>query len=342
MINLAIQSYDDIQTYLDISYKTGGGTCTLDSGTHTLTADLIIPSGVTLKGVSRDNCIIECGDFSVRIEGTDVYNTGDISITTGTTTVIGIATTFVDSMIGQNIWLQDNWYEIVSITSETELEVIDIYTGTTLTNETNYVISTINLMAQIWDLTIQNSTGSALVANYTREVVLNNVNFYTSAIGIEMNYCLYPRILMSADYNEVGAVWNYVWGYDINFSEFSYSTVGAGLEMTNCGNANMYSSSFNSNTTNGITMTSCIGNPIDSCDISNNGTNGIELVSNCNQNSASGVTSFNNNGTYGISINDATSTDNILAGVIAIGNGTANLLDSGTGTLKSLTVNILP
>ena len=323
MIDLAIQPYDNIQNYLDISYANGGGTCTLETGTHTLTQDLIILSGVTLKGASRDNCIIECGDFSVRMEGTDVYNTGDVS------------------MVGRHIWLQDSWYEIATFTSDTELELIDIYTGTTLTNETDYVISQINLLPQLQTITVQNSTGSGVVCNYCRENLLSNINIYNCIVGLEMNYCIYPKMLLSSDYNEVGAVWNNVYGYNIDFCEFSYSTVGAGLVMTKCGSSNLYSSSFNNNTTNGITMTNCSLNPIDSCDLSNNGVNGIELISNCNANSFSSGTSFDNNGAYGIKINNANCSDNILTGVIALGNISGSLDDSGTGTLKSLTVNKL-
>jgi len=341
MIDLAIQPYDDIQNYLDILYANGGGTCTLETGTHTLTQDLIILSGVTLKGASRDNCIIECGDFSVRMEGTDVYNTGDVSITNGSTTVTGSGTTFDVSMVGRHIWLQDSWYEIATFTSDTELELIDIYTGTTLTNETDYVISQINLLPQLQTITVQNSTGSGVVCNYCRENLLSNINIYNCIVGLEMNYCIYPKMLLSSDYNEVGAVWNNVYGYNIDFCEFSYSTVGVGLVMTKCGKSNLYSSSFANNATNGITMTNCSSNPIDSCDLSNNGANGIELISNCNTNSFSSGTSFDNNGAYGIKINNANCSDNILTGVIALGNISGSLDDSGTGTLKSLTVNKL-
>jgi len=241
---IIITSSDSIQDALDKISANGGGIVLMQPGTYTLTADISIPSGVTLQGASRDNCIIECGDFSVKIEGTDIYNTGNVSITKGSTTVTGSGTTFDVSMVGRDIWLKDSWYEIASYVSGTHIEIVDTYVGTTLTNETDYFISSINLLAQLQTLTIQNSVGSGIICNYTREPRFENINIYTSAVGLEMNFSQFPRISVSSDYNEIGAVWNNVYGYNIDFCEFSYSTVGAGLVMTKCGSSKLWIKSY--------------------------------------------------------------------------------------------------
>jgi len=174
-----------------------------------------------------------------------------------------------------------------------------------------------------------------------------------------------PNILCSFDFNEVNLDMNFVEGFIINFSEFSFSTTGAGIIMTNTNNANMYSTSINDNTTNGMSMTDCSKIAFHGCDISGNGSSGIELISGCNDNTFNGIPVFSNgasgitltatsdrnsfsqitvkdNTTYGINIVANTCNDNILLGVIADGNGTASINDVGTGTLKNAAVNILP
>src|SRR3990167_3528943 len=57
---ITITTTDDIQENLDLIESEGGGTLYLQNGTYTLTADILIPSGVTLRGISRDGVIINC------------------------------------------------------------------------------------------------------------------------------------------------------------------------------------------------------------------------------------------------------------------------------------------
>jgi len=81
---ITIDNTEDIQTNLDIISTAGGGTLYLQNGTYTLTADVSIPSGVTLQGVSRDGVIIDCNSaYKVQITGTNIYTTGTVALNAG-------------------------------------------------------------------------------------------------------------------------------------------------------------------------------------------------------------------------------------------------------------------
>lgn len=61
------------------------------------------------------------------------YTTGTISITTGTTVVTGVGTTFTSAMVGR--WLKTTdgyWYQIASFTSTTVIGLDKIYNGATI------------------------------------------------------------------------------------------------------------------------------------------------------------------------------------------------------------------
>ena len=354
---------DDIQDTLDEIALNGGGILYLLPGTYTLTSNINIPSGVELSGTSRDNCIIECVDYSINMKGGDTYSIGTVSISNGDTTLIGDGTTFVNTMVDSSIWLDGYWYLITAFTSTTELE-IEEYGGVDLTNS-DYVIADINTNSIVSNLTIQNSSGVGILCEYSREPILNDVNISGCATGIDMNYVLFPSLLCSSYSNGINLDMNFVEGYKIDFSEFSFSTTGAGVVMTNTRNAIIINSSITYNTGEGITLTNCSKLPFIACDISYNGTSGIEFISDCydnqinnticSHNGTNGIkltaTSDRNilnsltvtdNGTFGITISNGNCDNNILLGVIASGNVSGSLSDSGTGTLKNAAVNILP
>lgn len=81
------------------------------------------------------------------------YTTGTAEITTATSTVTGTATTFVEDMAGR--WIKftpptgdGNWYEIASVTSGTELELVNQYQGETISPATNYTIGEMPLLPE--------------------------------------------------------------------------------------------------------------------------------------------------------------------------------------------------
>jgi len=78
----------------------------------------------------------------------DDYTTGTItSITNGATTVTGSGTTWTDAMAGRFIRITSDgaWYEISSRTSDTVIELVKPYEGTTLAAATEaYIIGEVS------------------------------------------------------------------------------------------------------------------------------------------------------------------------------------------------------
>lgn len=383
---ITIDNTENVQENLNTIAAEGGGTLFLQDGTYTLTADLQIPAGVNLEGISRETCIIECGSYSVLMSGSDPYSTGTVTINNGDTTLVGSGTTWTSSMVGQSVWLDGFFYEITTFTDTTHIEIAT-YEGVNLSGA-DYVIATTLVNPKITNLTVQNSTGSAIEANYSDNPQLKDLNVYGSAIGIEMNYALYPEITSYTIENGTNLSLDFISGLFINYSSFNYSTSGPGIDMSNVVISSIYTSESLGNATTGLTMTDCLDNvvfdtnfsgntgngaTITGCTVgafisvsfNTNGAHGVEMVSTSDDiqitstqidsNTSDGVkltatsdrniissSSVINNGGNGINIAAATCDNNIVVGVVATGNTTASIADSGTGTLASTAVNVLP
>lgn len=358
--NITISTNDSIQDTIDIVYAAGGGTVFLQPGTYTLTADVSIPSGVRLAGVSRDNVIIDCdGTWKVKAVGSNAYTTGTITLSTGDTTVVGSGTTFTSGMVGRYILLGQTgnflWYEITAFTDTTHITIGTAYTGPDLSTDT-YTIATINVNPQVAKLSITNATGVGLQMQYVMEPVLDDILVYDCGTGLDFDQVVYPLVVISADGNGVNANWNEVSGYEIRFSAFNNSTTGAGFIMTSCGNATFFDSSISGNTADGLNMTNCEYNAIMSVDISANGGQGVELVSGCNfnqfvvanlaSNTSDGLkitatsdgnvfigSAVDTNGGYGVNVAASNCDSNIISSNVFSGNSSGQINNSGTATV---------
>jgi hypothetical protein len=353
---ITIDNTEDIQENLDIIDTAGGGTLYLQNGTYTLTADILIPSGVTLEGVTRDGVIFDCNSsYAIKSVGTNVYSTGTVTINNGDTTVVGSGTTFTSAMVGRYIWLDYFWYEITAFTDTTHI-TIDTFNGSNIAGGA-YVISAININSKISKVTIHNATGSGFVGSYTRELVVDDILAYGCGKGIDLDYAQYPRLLFSADENTEGVNFNYVSGYYIDFSEANDNTAngitmtntlnnsyqntscdnngGDGLSLTSCGETGFLTSSYKNNGGQGIELVSgCNDNQFVSSVVSNNTSDGIKLTATNDRNTVVGVTIANNGG-YGINIAASTCDNNQIIAPAFENNASGNINDSGTNTFIS-------
>ena len=291
-----IDNVADIQTSLNEIGALGGGTVWLKAGTYTLTSNISIPGACNLVGVSRDNCIIECGNYSILMSGSNPYSAGTVTINNGDTTVVGSGTTWTSGMVGQSIWLDSNWYEILSF-SDGQHITIGIYSGVNLASQ-SYVIATITNSPRITTVTVQNSTSSGIKSYYSNNPVFDDLNVYGSVIGIDLQYSLFPEINSYTIENGINLSMDYVSGAFLNYSSNDFSTSGEGIKMTNVTLSSIYNSTANGNTTNGLTMTDCIDNTIFDNNFSSNGGNGVSMT-NCSTFSFISV-STNSNGAKGI------------------------------------------
>jgi len=282
---ITINNTEDIQTNLDIIFTAGGGILYLQPGTYTLNADLSIPAGVTLQGVSRDGVIIDCNtSYKVQIVGSDGYSTGTVEITNGGTTVTGTGTTWTAAMVGRSILLGETgafaWYEITARASNTSITIGSAYTGKTLIGANDYALATVNVNSTIRKITIQNATGVGLKGQYLMEPNFDDIFVTGCGTGIDLDQVVYPRIFATSIDNGINLDMYQVSGFKIDFSVFDDSTTGAGVVMSSCGNATFFDSSCSGNATDGINMTSCSLISFISIDVSSNGGQGIEFVAN--------------------------------------------------------------
>lgn len=352
--NITIDNTKDIQTYLDIISTAGGGTLFLQPGTYTLTSDILIPSGVTLQGVSRDGVIIDCNaSYAVKIVGSNTYSTGTVTINNGATSLVGSGTTWTSAMVGRYVLLDGLWYEITAFTDTTHI-TISTYQGDNLSGST-YVLATVNFSTIIQNLTVTGATGSGIVVQYAQECQLNNLVVYDNGTGIEMDYVVFPKLEVTSNENGVNLNMSYVEGFYIDYSEFNFSTTGAGIIMANTRNATLFNSSINDNTGDGLNLTTCSKIAFISFDISGNGGQGVEMVSGCNDNQfTDGVLDGNtsdgfkmtatsdrnilvamsvkNSGGYGINIAASTCDNNQIIAPAFDNNSSGTISDSGTST----------
>lgn len=352
---ITISTVADIQTSLNTVSADGGGTVFLEAGTYLLTADISIPDGVTLQGVSRDGVIIDCNtSYKVQITGSNVYSTGTVTINNGDTTVVGSSTVWTAAMIGRYIWLDGEWYEITARADNTHI-TIGAYAGVNLAGAT-YALATVNFNPTMRRLTITNATGSGVVVSYASEPNIDDIVVYGCGTGLDLDYVLFPRIFVASTANGVNLDMNYVSGFKIDFCELSDSTTGAGVVFTNCQNATFIDSEMSRNTGNGMSLTSCKGITFFSMTVDENGAKGIEMVSGnsnlqflavgADSNTSDGYkltatddniiitdSTVSNNGGYGVNIAASTCDNAIISGNSFVTNTSGAINNSGTGTV---------
>lgn len=353
---ITINNTQNIQTNLDSISIAGGGTLFLQNGTYTLTADISVPAGVTLQGVSRDGVIINCNTlYKVQCVGSNAYNTGTVAINEGSTTVTGTGTVFTAAMIGRHILLERLWYEITGRASDTSITIGSAYTGSNLSGA-SYTLANININPTLRKLTITNATGAGVKGQYLMEPNFDDLFIDTCGTGLDLDQVVYPRIFIAAEGNGINADFNNVYGFQIDFCSFSFSTTGAGLVLLNSGNATVFDTAINGNFTNGISVTGCTDITFISVENKNNNAKGIEFISGNSDiqligfspdgNTSDGIKltatsdrititacAINNNGGYGINIAAITCDDNVIVSPVFVSNVSGNINNLGTLTV---------
>ena len=355
--NITVDDVSEIQTAIDEVESEGGGTVFLQPGTYVLTADITVPAGVTLQGVSRDGVIIDCNtSYKVKIEGANVYSDGTVSINVGADEVVGSSTTFTSAMVGRYILLGGYWYEITAFTDTTHITIGDAFAGTDNLSGATYVLADIIFNASIKKISVTNATGSGVVVGYAMEPNIIDLYIYSCGTGLDLDYVVFPNIFVTSESNGVNLNMNYVFGFKVDFSAFNNSTTGAGVVMTNCSGATFFDSEVNDNTGDGLNLTSCENIAFVSGDVFRNGGQGIELVSGCNdlqfiaftahENTSDGykltatsdrsvisACSIHDNGGYGVNIAASTCDGNTIVAPAFEGNTSGEISDSGTNTV---------
>ncbi len=358
-ISTSIGTGDDIQTALDKLFDEGGGTLYLESGTYNLTDNIDIPSGVALIGASFDNTILDFGGgaYSVRMHGSNVYETGTASVSSGSTSVTGVGTAWTTAMIGQFIWIGSQAFTITNVTSGTALTISFAYPDSSVSGGT-YSIATPCQTGIIKNLTIQNTSSNALSVQYGFTNNIELVNCYQANKGIyaKRAFALYAINTTIAG-NAYGVDYNDCYSFTFSTSVVEGNYTGYGISMTNCGDGGLMNTGIYANTGNGISLTGCSDIDFYGFTTAGNGGKGIEFISgtnnihissfSCQSNTSDGIkltaTSDGNiissgailsNGGYGINIAASTCDTNTILAPYFASNSSGEVNDSGTGTIR--------
>lgn len=358
---ISVRPGESIQEAIDETNNRGGGRVFLTPGTYEVKSHLDLKTGVTLEGANSATTIIDflAAAYSIRAIGTDVYDTGTISVNVNSSTVTGSGTSWTSSMIGQSISLEGLYYEITAVGGVTSLTIGTPFISTSGDGNlsgASYAIATIIDNAAVDNLTIQNSTAPAIDLQYCDSFTSNGV------VEIECQYGL-KALFSSTIIKENGGCFDCEYGYFFTNSDgFSIisdlvygTTVGDGFRATTSGDATIFNTSFSSCATNGMTFISGYNTGIVSFACNDNAGKGIELVSNTSDiemfgaviggsgsdgikltatsdtNQIIGI-SFKNNGGYGVNIAASTCDNNVIVGNSFVGNTSGTINDSGVGT----------
>ena len=353
--------FSDIQTAIDFVNGDGGGIVFLRNGTYLPTADIEVPSDITLQGESEGAAIIDfnSGAFQIIASGTDAYTTGTVSVTNRSATVTGSGTTWTSSMVGQTIWLSGINYVITAFGSTTSLTIEAAFDGLTASGLT-YAIATPISNVLLESFTVQNSTDAegAILYKYNNGSRIRDISVFDSTVGIKYVECAGVR---SAGFTLVGC------GTGTNVSGgggwafydfFIFAGTGTGMVYDRLISASIANFTISSNTANGITVTNSTNwglydgtivnndgkgieisssNDIEmqSLTIQSNASDGIKLTSNADRCSMGNGILFQNNGGYGLNIANANCDKNTVVGCSFTGNTSGTISDSGTSTISA-------
>lgn len=363
--NVMAATTDNLNDLVDAVSTAGGGVIYLQAGTYVLTEALVGKSSVSIIGISPSATTIvsPSAAYNLSFTGTSVYSTGTITSITSGVNVTGSGTTWVGNVTaGQYLFLGTRMYLIAAVLTNTTLTLAEGY-GDNVTLPSSYRISSAVSNVRLANFTMTGSTGTGLEFNDCLNIVIDNVVSASNNKGFTFTN------LSRMNMDRVLAVGNTSSGYEytnVGLCDFesvnSTSNGASGFLMSNVKTLSALMSST-SNTTDGFNLTSC-SDLITTIEASGNGGQGIELVSGCDSSSFAGIVRGNtsdgvkltatsdsnilsnlqvaSNGGWGINIAAASCDNNVLIGVIASGNSSGSLTDSGTGTLKSTTVNIIP
>ena len=171
-------------TLLSAAVTAGASSIYIKSGTYSESTNIDFSANapVHIVGENKHDTIIDFGTNNVGLilngGGTPTI-TGTVSITSGGTAVVGVGTLFSTQLSsGDYILLEETFYEIDTITDATNLDLVTIYNGVTLSGEAYVGLPLISGTFQ--NFTVQSSgTGTAnqLILSSTISAIVEDMCF---------------------------------------------------------------------------------------------------------------------------------------------------------------------
>ena len=279
--NISLKAGGDIQAALT-ELQTSGGIIRLEAGTYALTKNLTIYSGIKILGQKESSTIINfSGSVGFVATGTSVYTTGTITSITSGVNVTGDSTSWLTNVTAgtSQLFLQNRWYTIAAVTSDTTLVLSEGYVGNATLPGAAYRIVTPIRDIDFEELTIKGSAGTAISGTDVRNWTFRNVTMPLNNVAISLTNAseVEGSTLIVASSTSDGIQLTNA-GFCNFVSTSSSGNGGNGWTLNNCEVMPIYFSSGGANTSDGFNLTSCkkVGLIVAS---EGNGSQGIELVS---------------------------------------------------------------
>jgi len=176
--------YSNIQEAIDYVNSLGGGRIVIKSGIYNLMVNPTLYSNITLEGENASSTIIRFSGAGVypgkgikAIGDSSPYSTGTVSIPINSKIVTGIGTLWLANVsAGDYISLDNVWYEIESVDTNTQLTLSNIFLSTALSGVV-YEVATFKKDIVIQDLTIEGVDGKIFnEMKYITRGTFRNIN----------------------------------------------------------------------------------------------------------------------------------------------------------------------
>lgn len=304
--------------------KNTGGNVFIKNGDYNEKQDIIVPNNVSLIGETVGGVVISFGaaDASIKMEGTEKYSTGTLSVTKGSNTLVGSGTTWSTNITtSHHIKIGKYIYEVAAVVSDTVLAL-----KTKVFQETasglSYFAAKFRRNVSLQNLILIAPLNKGVVMDHVDGFFLQNVVTANTILGSGFDVQTISRgafNFCTAD----GGGGNGLTINDttqVNFAFFVSTNNGnRGIEINDSDHCGFEFTTLNNNAATGFMATGINRIALRTPDIAGNGNHGIEFSANCNYNQIySG--SLEDNTSDGISLT-ATSDNNIVNGVVATGNG---------------------
>lgn len=305
------------------AFNAGHTTVYVRSGTYIETNTIVIPDGGQLIG--EDGALINFNGGSYRVEcdgnGGTQETTGTIAATQDSAAVVGTGTTFTNLSVGDQIEIGSSYFEIATITDNTNLTIIKPWRGPA-TSGLPMLGQTMYRNVRIANIRILNSAIQGLFVRAILGLKLDSVNvFNCTGNNIEMRNNYGANVEHCISKNSLANGFYLNGCHEAGFDGYCHgdNNDGKGIHIDgNCDDVKVSSSSFTSNGGDGVSVNGTSHNcSILGCVASYNGGKGFDTTSGT---SATCIVScvVEHNAGYGI---DWDGSDNSISSCIVSDNG---------------------
>ena len=357
---------DDIQNAIESLNKTGGGRVILKNGIHKLANNITLYSKISLDGESASGVITDfnSGSFGINAAGTDVYTTGTIITIASGVLVEGSGTSWLTNVTaGQHIFIGTRWYEIASVTDDTNLVLAEGY-GDNVTLPATYRIATVIDNLELKNIKVINSAVTGIALTDCRKVLFdNNISQDNNKGAVFTNISEFNNDRFLAVSNTDNGIELTNMGLSDWESVNSISNGGHNFVLNNVKTMTFFPIAANLATSDGINITTGVDLTI-LFEASGNGGQGVELVSGCDNitlfnsvaddNTSDGIKltatsdncsilncNFKNNGGYGWNVAASSCDNNYFIKNRFSSNTLGRYSDSGTDTFVDEDVEVI-